>query len=128
MLESRFAEHRRFDFANKAPRAGPGAPAFAPLAPPGGDLVTVTLPSPTRLALALALVVIVFAAAFAAGRSRRPPAPRVGPAGPVPLQSGGAAPASATVTAPPAEPPLPALKLLKPRVPTARAARVRPVV
>jgi hypothetical protein len=90
--------------------------------------MTVTLPSPARLAIALALVAIVFAAAFAAGRSARAPAPRVGPAGPVPIQSGAAAPPSATVTAPPAEPPLPTLKLLKPHVRVVRGVRVRGIV
>jgi hypothetical protein len=90
--------------------------------------VTVTLPSPARIVLALALIAAVFAAAFAVGRSHRPAPPRVGPAGPVPVQPSAAAAPTPMITAPPTPPPLPALKLLTPRVRVVSAVRERGVV
>jgi hypothetical protein len=115
MLESGFAEHKRFDLANEALGLAPG-----------DRRMTVTLPSLGRLVLALMAIALVFVLGMAVGRRNRPAPPRVGPV-PVSLQSAAAAP-SPTVTAPGATPPLPALQEAKPRVPAVSTRRSRPVV
>jgi hypothetical protein len=87
--------------------------------------MTVTLPTPGRLLFALAMIAVAFVVALAIGQSNRPPAPRVGP--PPPQRIAATVP-SQTVTVPAPAPPLPALKVLKPRLRVLSVKRSRRVV